>query len=101
MWYNHYINIVCCDEESIVEHLFAESRRRWDDGNGIYEKNTSELAEESRRSSGIRTARSSRKDVIKRAANGSQFGWYRGRMTFRPIFGAKGLLFCSGMYKPN
>ena len=33
----------------------------------------------------IRTTRSSRKDVIEWAVNGSQFGWYRGSKSFVPF----------------
>jgi hypothetical protein len=48
-------------------------------------------AEESRKV--IRTARSSRKDAMKRTDLFGQFGWYRGSLAFRPKLGAKGFLF--------
>ena len=57
------------------------------DGRGSPQKNTSELAEESEDFLVIRTARWSREDLIKVEHLGAQFGWYRGRRVFRPIYG--------------
>ena len=82
-----------CDEESTHGFQLAESRRSVKDGSESMRKNTSELAEESgnsgliARTLVIRTARLSREDLIKVERFGVQFGWYRGRCVFRPIYG--------------